>query len=90
LDKEVHAKKGVPAFGFCLKRFTKKEISRIEEKDLFPFLFDLGDQCRFLGDTAKRIPKSTTGFDLTHYIVGVGNAELSFGRTLDNWGESQV
>jgi hypothetical protein len=65
LDEEIHAEKGIPAFGFGLEGLAKKEISRIEEKNLFPFLFHLRDQCRFLGDTAKRAPESTAGFDFT-------------------------
>ena len=75
-------------FGFGLEGFTKKEISCVEKKDFFPFLFHLGDQGGFLSDPAKRIPESATRFDFAHHIVGVDNAELSFGRTLDNWGKS--
>jgi hypothetical protein len=43
LDEEIHAEKGVSAFGFGLEGLTEKEISRIEEKNFFPFLFYLGD-----------------------------------------------
>jgi hypothetical protein len=65
LDEEIHAEKGIPTFGFGLEGLTKEEISRIEEKNLFPFFSHLGDQCRFLGDTAKRAFESTAGFDFT-------------------------
>jgi hypothetical protein len=44
LDEEVNTKKGIPAFGFRLKRFSKEEISCVEKKDLIPIFFDLGDK----------------------------------------------
>jgi hypothetical protein len=31
LDEEIHAEKGILAFGFGLEGLTKKEVSRIEE-----------------------------------------------------------
>ena len=65
-----------------MRRFSKKEISSIQEKDLSPLLFYLGDNGGFLGDTTKRAPESTTGLDLTHHIIGVNDAELDFGCCL--------
>jgi hypothetical protein len=79
LDKEVHTKEGVPAFGFRLRRFSKKEISCVEEKDLSAFFLYLSDERRFLGNTAKRVSESPTGFDLAHHIIGIEDAELVFG-----------
>jgi hypothetical protein len=83
LDEEIHAEKGILAFGFGLERLTKKEISCVEEKNLFPLFFHLGDQCRFLGDTAKGIPESPARLNLTHHIVGVNDAELCFRGSLE-------
>jgi len=79
LDEEVDTKKGVPALGFCLRRFSEKEISCVEEKDLSAFFLYLSDERRFLGNTTKRVSKSPTGFDLTHHIVSVNDAELNLG-----------
>jgi hypothetical protein len=86
LDEEVNTKEGIPAFGFCLRRFSKKKISGVEEKDLPPFLFHLGDQSRFLGNTAKRISESPTRLDLPHQIIGIEDAELIFGFGLSQRG----
>lgn len=79
----MYTEKGVSAFGVCLRRFSEEEISGIEEKSLSPFFFYLSDNCRFLGDTAKGTPESTAGFDLSHYVIGVDDAELDFGCGLD-------
>jgi hypothetical protein len=83
LDEEVNTKKGIPAFGFCLRGFSKKKISGIEEKDLSAFFLYLIDERRFLGNTAKRVSKSPTRLDLTHYIIGIKDAELIFGVGLN-------
>jgi hypothetical protein len=79
LDEEVNTKKSVPAFSFCLKRFSKEEVPGIKEKKLSPFLFHLENKSGFLGHTAKRVSESPTRLDLTHHIVGVNDAELDFG-----------
>jgi hypothetical protein len=83
LDEEIHAEKGIPAFGFGLEGLTKKEISCIEEKDFSTLLFYLRDKSGFLGHTAKRVSESSTRLDLTHHIVGVNDAELDFGGGLE-------
>jgi len=80
LDEEINTKECISSFGLRLRRFSKEEVSGVEEKDFFSFFFYLGDKGRFLGDTAKRAPESPAGLDLTHHIIGVDNAELDFGR----------
>jgi hypothetical protein len=80
VDEEIDTKKGLPAFGFCLRRFSKKEIPGVKEQDLPPLLFYLGDQRGFLGDTAKRISESPTGFNLTHHIIRIEDGELGLWR----------
>jgi hypothetical protein len=80
VDEEVDTKKGLPAFGFCLRRFSKKEIPGVEEQDLPSLLFYLGDQRGFLGDTAKRISESPTGFNFTHHIIRIEDGELDLWR----------
>jgi hypothetical protein len=65
LDEEIRAEKGIPTFGFALEGLTEEEISRIEEEELSPLLFYLGNQTGFLGDTTKRASKSSAGFDFT-------------------------
>jgi hypothetical protein len=79
VDEEINAKKGIPAFGFCLRRFSKKKIPGVEEQD-FPFLFDLRGQSGFLGDTAKGISESPARLDLTHHIIRIEDAELGLWR----------
>jgi hypothetical protein len=81
VDEEINTKKGIPAFGFCLRRFSKKKIPGVEEENFPPLRFDLGDQSCFLGDTAKRAPESPTGLDLSHHIVRINNGELNSGCT---------
>jgi hypothetical protein len=44
LDEEIRAQKGISTLGFCLRNFTKKEISRIEEENLSAFFSYLGDE----------------------------------------------
>jgi len=66
-----------------LEGLAKKEISCVEKKGLFPSFFYLGDQGGFLGYTAKRIPESSTRFDLAHYIIGVNDAELCLRCSLE-------
>ena len=78
VDKEVNAEKGIPAFGFRLRRQSKKEISGVEEEDFSPFFFHLGDQRGFLGNAAKRVSESPARLDLAHHIVRVDDAELCF------------
>jgi hypothetical protein len=79
LDEEIDTEEGVTPFGLRMKRSSKEEIPCIEEKDVPPLLSYLGNQSRFLGDTTKRISESPTRLDFTHHIIGVDNAELSFG-----------
>jgi hypothetical protein len=79
LDEEINTKKSVSSFSLRLRRFSKKKVSGVEEKNLSSFFFYLGDKGRFLGDTAKRVPESPTGINLSHHIVGVDNAESDFG-----------
>ena len=76
MDEEVNTEKGVPASGFRLRKLSKKEIPGVEEEDLPPSLFDLGDQRGFLGDPTKRVSKSPTRLDLAHHIIRVEDAEL--------------
>jgi len=80
VDEEVNTKKGIPAFGFCLRRFSKKKIPGVEEEDLPPFLFHLGGQSGFLGDTAKRVSESPARLDLAHHIIRIEDAELGLWR----------
>jgi hypothetical protein len=76
LDEEIHAQKGIFAFRLRLRKFSKKQISCIQEKDFLPFASQLLNQRCFLGDTAKRASESSAGLDLAHHIVGVDDAEL--------------
>jgi hypothetical protein len=80
VDEEINTKKGIPAFGFGLRRFSKKKITGVEEEDLPPFLFHVGDKGGLLGDTAKRISESPTGFDLAHHVIRIEDAELGLWR----------
>ncbi len=82
MDEEINTKKRILALGFCLRGFSKKKISCIEEEDLFPFLFYLGDKSGFLGNTAKRVSKSPARLDLTHHIIRIEDAELILGLGL--------
>jgi len=77
--KEIDTQESIFAFCLCLERFSKKEVSRIEEEDLSPPLFYLGNQSGFLGDTAKGASKSPAGLDFPHHIIGIDDAELDFG-----------
>jgi hypothetical protein len=85
LNEEVNTEKGIPAFGFCLGRFSEKEIPGVEKKDLPPFFFDLGNESGSLGNTAKGISKSPTRLDLTHHIIRIEDAELVFGFSMRQW-----
>jgi hypothetical protein len=76
VDEKIDPKKGILAFGFCLKRFSEKKIPGIEEEDSPSCPFDLGSQRRFLGNTAERVPESSARLDLTHHIIRVEDAEL--------------
>jgi hypothetical protein len=80
VDEEIDTKKSIPAFGFCLRRFSKEKIPGVEEQDLPPLLFHLGDQSGFLGDTAKRVSESAARLDLAHHIICIENAELGLWR----------
>jgi hypothetical protein len=89
LREEIDTEKGISAFCFRLGRFSKEEVSGVEEKDSPPF-FHLRDKSGFLGDTTKRVPESPTGFYLTHHIIGVDNTELGFGRSLEKRGIGKI
>jgi hypothetical protein len=65
LDEEINTQEGISPFRLRLRRFSKKEVSRVEEEQLSPLLFYLGNQAGFLGDTTKRASKSSAGFDFT-------------------------
>jgi hypothetical protein len=80
VDEEISAEKGISSFSFGLRRFSKEKIPGIEKENFSPLRFDLGDQSRFLGDTAKRVPESPAGFDLAHHIIRVKDAELGLWR----------
>jgi len=79
LDEEFNPKECIPSFGLCLKGFPEEEVSSVKEKNLSSLFLYLRNKGRLLGDTAKRAPESTTGFNLTHHIVSVNDAELDFG-----------
>ena len=70
-------------FRLRLGRFSKEEVTGVEEKDLSPFFSELGNQSRFLGETAKRVPKSAAGLDLAHHIIRINDRELNLGSTLN-------
>jgi len=80
VNEEINTKKGIPAFGFCLRRFSKKKIPGVEEEDLPPCLLNLGGQSGFLGDTAKRVPESPAWLDLAHHVIRIEDAELGLWR----------
>src|SRR4030042_1761870 len=82
LDEEVNAEEGVFYFGFGPGKFSKEKVSCVEKKDLCAFLFHFRDQCRFLGDPAKRASKSAAGLDLAHHIIGIDNTEMGFGCSM--------
>jgi hypothetical protein len=79
LDEEARAKQGVSPFRIRLRKFSKKEISCVEEKDFLPLPSDLGDQRGFLGEAAKGISESAAGLDLAQHIVRIDNDELNAG-----------
>jgi hypothetical protein len=83
LDEEIDAEESLPVFDFGLRSSSKKKISGIEKEDILPFLFHLGDESGFLGNTAKGVSESTAGLDLTHHIVRVDDAELILGFRQD-------
>ncbi|OGP90052.1 MAG: hypothetical protein A2157_00070 [Deltaproteobacteria bacterium RBG_16_47_11] len=83
MDEEINPKKSISSFGLRLGRFSKEEVSGVEEKDFVPLFFYLGDKSRFLGDPTKRAPESPTGLDFTHHIIGVDDVELDLGCGLD-------
>jgi len=80
VDEQINTEKSIPAFGFCLGRFSEKKIPGVEEEDLLPCLLDLGGQRRFLGDTAKRVSESPTRLDLAHHIIRIEDAKLDLWR----------
>ena len=82
MDKEINTKESISPLGFRLRKFSKEEVTRVEEKDFSPLFFYLGDKSRFLGDTTKRAPKSPARLNLTHCVIGVDKAELDFGCCL--------
>jgi len=86
VDEKIDSQKGVSAFRFALERLSKKEVSGIEKEQFFTFLFHLGDQGCFLGDTTKGASESAAWFHLTHHIVGIDNAEPDFGCFGENHG----
>jgi hypothetical protein len=80
VDEEIDTKKGIPAFGFSLRRFSKEKIPGVEEQDFRPFLFHLGGESGFLGDTAKRVSESAARFNLAHHIICIEDAESGLWR----------
>jgi hypothetical protein len=90
LDKEIDTQESVFSFGLCLRKFSEKEVSTIKEEKLSPLSSYLDDKARFLGDTAKRIPESPTGLDLTHHIICIDDAEFDFGCGFDEGSIGQV
>jgi hypothetical protein len=64
-----------------LRRLSEEEVSGIEEKDPSPLFSELGNKGRFLGETAKRVPKSAAGLDLAHHIIRINDGESDFSPT---------
>ena len=62
---------------------AEEEVTGIEEKEGSALFFQLGDKGRFLGETAKRAPKSAAGLDLAHHIIRINDRELNLGSTLN-------
>jgi hypothetical protein len=83
LDDEVSTEESVLLFRLCLRRLSEEEVSGIEEKDPSPLFSELGNKGRFLGETAKRVPKSAAGLDLAHHIIRINDRELNLGSTLN-------
>jgi hypothetical protein len=79
LDKKIDPEQAVPSLRFGLGRLSKKEISGVEKKNGFSFILHLTNQGRFLGHTAKGIPKSPAGFNLSHHVIGIHQSKLNFG-----------
>jgi hypothetical protein len=86
LDEEFRPEKPVLLFRLRLRRFSKEEVAGIEEKDPPTLFSELGDQGRFLGKTAKRIPKSAAGLDFAHHIIRVNDGKLNSGAALNKRG----
>ena len=76
MNEEINSEESIFTFGLCLRGLSEKKIPGVEEEDLPPSLFDLGDQRGFLGDPTKRVSKSPTRLDLAHHIIRVEDAEL--------------
>jgi hypothetical protein len=79
LDEKIDPKEAVLSLGLCLGRFSKEEITGVEKENGLSFLFNLIHQGRFLGHTAKGIPKSPAGFNLSHHVIGIDQGQLNFG-----------
>jgi len=86
LDEEFRPEKPVLLFRLCLRRLSEEEVSGIEEKDPSPLFSELGNKGRFLGETAKRVPKSAAGLDLAHHIIRINDGDLDFGTPLNKRG----
>jgi hypothetical protein len=77
LDEKIDPKEAVLSLRFCLGRFSKEEITGVEKENGLSFLFHLIHQGRFLGHTAKGIPKSPAGFNLSHHVIGIDQGEFN-------------
>ena len=89
LDEEFRPEKPILLFRFRLRRFSKEEVAGIEEKDPPTLFSELGDQGRFLGKTAKGVPKSAAGLDFAHHIIRVNDGKLDPGDTLSKRGAEE-
>jgi hypothetical protein len=44
LNEEINTKECIFSFGFCLRKFSKEEVSGVEEKGFPPLFSCLGDK----------------------------------------------
>jgi hypothetical protein len=90
LDEKIDPKEAVPSLRLGLGRLSKEEIPGVEKENGLSFLFHLINQGRFLGHTAKGIPKSPAGFDLSHHVIGINQSKLNFGCGMGGRREAHV